>query len=537
MNAPERPNASPHPHRPKPVVLCVLDGWGYRPECEDNAICEANAPEWRHLSKDYPHALIQASEHFVGLPDGQMGNSEVGHMNLGAGRVVYQDMPRIEEAIRDGSIRNNDRLNKLLAKMKASGGTLHAMGLVSPGGVHALQSQMAAIIRIVAEAGIKIAIHVFLDGRDTPPSSARGYLAQFNKDIAGLSNAVIATVSGRYYAMDRDKRWERVAKAWRAIVLAEGEMAPDADSAVAQAYANKVTDEFVLPTVIGGYKGIADGDGVLMLNFRADRAREILTTLVDPDFREFERRRVPRLAAAAGLTEYSAALNKHLAALFPQQKLTRLLGEIIAECGMKQLRIAETEKYAHVTFFFNGGEERQYACEERILVPSPKVATYDLKPEMSAYEMTDKLVAAIESGAFDFILVNYANGDMVGHTGDLGAAIKAVEAVDKCLGRLEAALLKAGGAMFITADHGNAELMRDYEHNQPHTAHTLFTVPAILVNGPANVSGLASGGRLGDVAPTILDLLGVQPPPEMTGHSLLVKREEGHAPAATVATA
>jgi 2,3-bisphosphoglycerate-independent phosphoglycerate mutase len=535
MNAPERRISPIHPRRPKPVVLCVLDGWGYRPECEDNAICEANAPEWRHLTKDYPNALIQASEHFVGLPDGQMGNSEVGHMNLGAGRVVYQDMPRIEGAIRDGSIRNNAQLNGLIAKMKASGGTLHAMGLVSPGGVHALQSQMAAIIRIVAEAGVKVAIHAFLDGRDTPPSSARGYLTQFNKDIAGLSNAFIATVSGRYYAMDRDNRWERVVKAWRAIVLAEGEAAPDADTAVARAYEKKVTDEFVLPTIIDAYKGMADSDGILMLNFRADRAREILTALVDPNFTGFERPRVPRLAAAAGLVEYSTALNKYLTALFPQQKLTRLLGEILAERGLKQLRIAETEKYAHVTFFFNGGEERQYPGEERILVPSPKVATYDMKPEMSAFEVTDKLVAAIESRAFDFILVNYANGDMVGHTGNLAAAIKAIEAVDKCLGRLEVALTKVGGAMFITADHGNAELMRDYQHNQPHTAHTLNLVPAILVNGPSVVTGL-SAGELGDVAPTILDLLGLQPPPEMTGRSLLVKREED-APAGNVATA
>jgi len=536
MNAPGYPTPRTHPPRPKPVVLCVLDGWGYRPECEDNAICEANAPVWRHLMKDCPHALIQASEHFVGLPDGQMGNSEVGHMNLGAGRVVHQDMPRIEAAIRDGSIRNNAELNELIARMKASGGTLHAMGLVSPGGVHALQTQMAAIIRIVAEAGVKVAIHAFLDGRDTPPSSARGYLATFGHDIAGLSNAAIATVSGRYYAMDRDKRWERVEKAWRALVLAEGETAAAADAAVAQSYDKKITDEFVPPTVIGAYKGMTDGDGILMLNFRADRAREILAALVQPDFKDFERPKAPRFAAAAGLVEYSTEINRHLTALFPQQKLTRLLGEILAERGLKQLRIAETEKYAHVTFFFNGGEERRYPGEERILVPSPKVATYDMQPEMSAPEVTDKLVAAIEGGTFDFILVNYANGDMVGHTGDLQAAIKAVEAIDACLGRLESALAKAGGAMFITADHGNAELMRDYEHDQPHTAHTLFTVPAVLVNGPPAVTGL-SGGQLADVAPTVLDLLGLQPPAEMTGRSLLVKSEEGHAPADTLASA
>ena len=535
MTAPDHSTPAAHPRRPRPVVLCVLDGWGYRPECEDNAICEANAPVWRHLTKDYPYALIQASEHFVGLPDGQMGNSEVGHMNLGAGRVVYQDMPRINAAIKDGSINSNPLLKDLIDKMKASGGTLHAMGLVSPGGVHALQNQMAAIIRIVASAGVKVAIHIFLDGRDTPPSSARGYLEKFTHDIAGLSNVAIATVSGRYYAMDRDKRWERVEKAWRMLALAEGERALNADAAVTQSYDNKVTDEFILPTAIGSYKGMNDGDGLLMLNFRADRAREILTALVDPDFKGFSRAKLPRFAAAAGLVEYSTELNKRFTALFSQQKLTRLLGEIVAERGLKQLRIAETEKYAHVTFFFNGGEERQYPGEERILVPSAKVATYDLQPEMSAFEITDKLVAAIESSAFDFILVNFANGDMVGHTGDLNAAIKAVETVDKCLGRLEATLIKVGGSMFITADHGNAELMRDYEHNQPHTAHTLYVVPAILVNGPATVTGLAMG-QLADVAPTILDLLGLTPPVEMTGHSLLVKHEEGHAPAHNLAT-
>jgi 2,3-bisphosphoglycerate-independent phosphoglycerate mutase len=517
-------------------VLCVLDGWGYRPECEDNAICEADAPVWRHLMKDCPNALIQASEHFVGLPDGQMGNSEVGHMNLGAGRVVMQDMPRIETAIKDGSIRDNPRLRDVIGKMKASGGTLHAMGLVSPGGVHALQTQIAAIVRIVAEAGVKVAVHAFLDGRDTPPSSARGHLQNFERDLQGVANVRIVTVSGRYYAMDRDKRWERVEKAWRALVLADGQHAATPDSAIAQSYEKKITDEFVLPTVIGDYKGMNDGDGVLMLNFRADRAREILTALLDPDFKDFERTKRPRFAAAAGLTEYSTELNKLMAALFPQQKLTRLLGEVVAERGLKQLRIAETEKYAHVTFFFNGGEERQYPGEERILVPSPKVATYDLQPEMSAFEVTDKLTTAIESAAFDFILVNFANGDMVGHTGNLQAAIKAVQAIDRCLGKLEQAVTKAGGALLITADHGNAELMHDYEHHQPHTAHTLFVVPVVLINGPAIVKDLAAG-KLADVAPTVLDLMGVPQPKEMTGRSLLVKSEEGRASADSLATA
>jgi 2,3-bisphosphoglycerate-independent phosphoglycerate mutase len=395
---------------------------------------------------------------------------------------------------------------------------------------------MAAIIRIVSEAGVKVAVHAFLDGRDTPPSSARGYLENFEKDLKVLANVKIATVSGRYYAMDRDKRWDRVEKAWATLMLADGEKASTPDGAVAQSYEKKVTDEFVLPTVIGDYKGMADGDGILMLNFRADRAREILTTLLDPAFKEFPRSKQVKFAAAVGLSEYSTELNKLMKALFAQQKLNRLLGEIVAEKGLKQLRIAETEKYAHVTFFFNGGQEQQYPGEDRILVPSPKVATYDLKPEMSAYEITDKLVEAIESTKFDFILVNFANGDMVGHTGDLSAAIKAVETVDKCLGRLEQSLIKVGGCMFVTADHGNAELMRDYEHNQPHTAHTLYVVPGILINGPAAVTGLSTG-QLGDVAPTILDLMGLPQPPEMTGRSLLVKHQEGHAPARNLATA
>jgi 2,3-bisphosphoglycerate-independent phosphoglycerate mutase len=403
------------------------------------------------------------------------------------------------------------------------------MGLISPGGVHAHQDQIAALARYVAEGGVPVLVHTFLDGRDTPPQSALDYMAKFTTDIA--DRATIATVSGRYYAMDRDKRWDRVALAYKAITEADGQHAVDAKAAIETSYGNKVTDEFVLPTVIGGYTGMRDGDGVLMGNFRADRAREILEALLDSAFEGFARGKTVRFAAALGLVEYSAKLNELMAAIFPPVPLTKILGEVLAEAGKTQLRIAETEKYAHVTFFFNGGEERQFPGEDRILVPSPKVATYDMKPEMSAYEVTDKLVAAIESKKFDFILVNYANTDMVGHTGDYAAAVKAVEAVDTCLGRVEAAVAKVGGAMIITADHGNAEMMSDPATGQPHTAHTTNQVPVMLVDGPREVTRIAPGGKLADVAPTVLDLMGLPQPREMTGHSLLVKAQ-GHQTAA-----
>jgi 2,3-bisphosphoglycerate-independent phosphoglycerate mutase len=371
-----------------------------------------------------------------------------------------------------------------------------------------------------------VQVHAFLDGRDTPPSSARGYLDRFQSDIrpAG-ARATVATVSGRYYAMDRDKRWERVALAYRALADATGESAPDALSAVDAGYARGETDEFVKPTVIGGYKGMLDGDGVLMANFRADRVREILSALLDPEFTGFPRPRIVRFAGALGMVEYSQQLNRFLGILFPPQNMADTLGEIVSKAGMTQLRIAETEKYAHVTFFFNGGEEREFAGESRILVPSPKVATYDLKPEMSAYEVTDRLVEAIDSGVFDFIVVNYANTDMVGHSGDLAATIKAVEAVDRCLGRLAEAVERAGGTLLITSDHGNAEMMRDPATGQPHTAHTLNPVPVILVNAPKGLTRL-SNGRLADVAPTILHLLGLPPSQLMTGRSLLAPPEE-----------
>jgi 2,3-bisphosphoglycerate-independent phosphoglycerate mutase len=507
------------PTRPRPVVLCILDGWGHSDRNEANAVRLANTPVWDRLMETCPHALIDASETFVGLPKGQMGNSEVGHMNLGAGRVVMQDLPRIDKAIAESELTRNPQLRTFIERLRQSGGVCHLMGLMSPGGVHSMQDHIAALARIVAEAGVPIAVHAFLDGRDTPPSSARGYLEAFLTATNTLPRLSVATIDGRYYAMDRDKRWDRTRLAYDAIVDGRGESAADPLSAIDAAYARGETDEFVRPTVIDGYAGMRDGDGVLMANFRADRVRQILGALVDPDFDGFERRRV-NLAAAAGMTEYSASLNAHLLTLFPPESLDKVMGQVVAEAGLTQLRIAETEKYAHVTFFFNGGRETLFAGEERILVPSPQVATYDLKPEMSAYEVTDRLVEAIDAGRFDFIVVNYANADMVGHTGNLDAAIKAIEAVDRCLGRLEESVVRAGGALLITADHGNAETMRDPVTGETLTSHTLNRVPVVLVNGPREVKSLADG-VLADVAPTLLALMGLPQPKEMTGRSLM----------------
>ena len=504
---------------PRPVVLCILDGWGHRDDPTDNAIALADTPTWDRLMASAPRALLQTSGLAVGLPDGQMGNSEVGHMNLGAGRVVMQDLPRIDQAVADGSLAANPLLADALGKVKAAGGTLHILGLMSPGGVHSHQDHLAALARIAAQAGVKVAVHAFLDGRDTPPSSAREFVAKFEDDIAG-TGARIVTVSGRYYAMDRDKRWDRVQLAFDAMALAQGPHAADAATAIQASYDAGKTDEFVLPVVIGDYQGMKDGDGLLMGNFRADRAREILHTLVDPAFDGFARARVPAFSARLGLTEYSKDLNAFLEVLFPAETLSNLLGEVVCKAGKTQLRIAETEKYAHVTFFFNGGREQVYDGEDRILVPSPKVATYDLQPEMSAPEVTDRLVEAIGSGKYDLIVVNYANGDMVGHTGVLEAAMKAAHTVDGCLARLEAAVTAAGGVMLVTADHGNAEMMTDPDSHEPYTAHTTGPVDVVLVNPPAGVNALADG-RLADVAPTLLALLGLPQPAEMTGRCLL----------------
>jgi 2,3-bisphosphoglycerate-independent phosphoglycerate mutase len=512
--------ASPNDSAPRPVILCILDGWGHRPDPADNAVSAARKPNFDRLVATCPQGLIDASELYVGLPEGQMGNSEVGHMNLGGGRVVMQDLPRIDQAIKDGSLAANPELRTFIDKLKASKGTCHLMGLMSPGGVHSHQDQMAALANIVAASGVPVAVHAFLDGRDAPPKSAREFLAAFARSLTPGLPIRIGTVDGRFYAMDRDKRWDRVTKAYEMLVNAKGEHAATPDEAVVQGYAADLTDEFVLPTAIGDYAGMKDGDGVLMGNFRADRAREMLTALLDPLFDGFNRSRLVSFAAALGLVEYSTALNHFLGTLFPSVSVAMGLGETVSRAGRKQLRISETEKYAHVTFFFNGGEERVFEGEDRILVPSPKVATYDLKPEMSAIEVTDKLVAAIDSKTYDLIVVNYANADQVGHSGVFPAAVKAVEYVDSCLGRLMEAVKRVGGCLFVTADHGNVEQMFDPESGQPHTQHTLNRVPALLYNGPADVRSLADG-RLADVAPTMLRLMGLPQPAEMTGVSLL----------------
>jgi 2,3-bisphosphoglycerate-independent phosphoglycerate mutase len=512
--------------RPKPVVLCILDGWGHRPQRDHNAIEQARIPNWQAMMRDCPHALIDASELHVGLPEGQMGNSEVGHMNLGAGRVVMQDLPRIDQAIASGEVARNPLLQEFIASLRSSNGTCHLIGLLSPGGVHSHQAHLIALAKIIGGAGVPVALHALLDGRDTPPSSARQYVAEVAAALSGMAGVRFTTIGGRYFAMDRDQRWERVELGYNALFGEAQYRAESAVAAVEAAYARDETDEFVKPTVIDGFTGIKDGDGLLMGNFRADRARQILTALLDPAFDSFKRKHVARFAAALGMVEYSSALAKLMPALFPPAELGDTLGEIAAKAGLKQLRIAETEKYAHVTFFFNGGEERLFPGEERILVPSPKVATYDLKPEMSAYEVTDKLAAAIESDRFDLIVVNFANTDMVGHSGDLAAAIKAVEAVDRCLGRLRAAVEAKGGAMLITADHGNAEMMTDPATGQPHTAHTLNRVPVVVVGAPGRK---VVDGKLADVAPTLLELMGLPKPASMTGRSLLVTREDARA--------
>ncbi len=508
------------PSRPRPVVLCVLDGWGEAEPTPDNAIAHARTPNFDAMRATFPHALLDTSGAAVGLPDGQMGNSEVGHMNIGAGRVVMQDLPRIDRAVADGSLARNPLLLDMIATLKRSRGVCHFLGLISPGGVHSHQSHIAALARAVANAGVPVIVHGFLDGRDTPPRSALDYMAAFERDIAGTAPISIGTIGGRYYAMDRDKRWERVERAYTALVEAKAPVFATPQAAIEASYRANVGDEFVEPCVIATYAGMNDGDGLLMANFRADRVRQILAALLEPDFDGFARARTISFAGVLGMSTYSDALSNQMGTLFPTAALNRTLGDLIAAHGLTQLRIAETEKYAHVTFFFNGGEERVFPGEERIMVPSPRVATYDLKPEMSAPEVTDRLVEAIGSGRFDFVVVNYANTDMVGHTGDLKAAIAAVEAVDQCLGRLRRAVEAAGGALLITADHGNAERMTDADSHEPHTAHTSNLVPVMLIGAVARTLRL-HGGRLADVAPTLLDVMGLKAPPEMTGHSLI----------------
>jgi 2,3-bisphosphoglycerate-independent phosphoglycerate mutase len=504
----------------RPVMLVILDGWGWREERADNAVLLARTPVFDQLWASCPHALLHTSGRDVGLPPGQMGNSEVGHLNIGAGRVVMQDLPRITDAIETGEIDRALALRGLIERMRQTGGTCHLMGLISPGGVHSHQDHAVALARLLANAGIATVLHVLTDGRDTPPRSAQDYVASVRAALP--PRVAIATVCGRYYAMDRDKRWDRVAKAYDAMVEGEGPRFPDAGAAIADAYAHDTGDEFIVPAVIGDYRGMRDGDGVLCFNFRADRVREILSAILDPAFSGFPRRRAVHLGVAVGMAEYSEALNARMSAIFPPLTLPNILGEVVARAGRTQLRMAETEKYPHVTYFLNGGEEHEYPGEDRIMVPSPKVATYDLQPEMSAPELTDKAVEAIDSGKYDLIVLNYANPDMVGHTGILSAAIKAVETADAGLGRIADAIRKSGGALLVTADHGNCELMRDPVTGGPHTAHTTNPVPVLLMGGGA-VS--LSEGRLADLAPTLLDLMGLPKPAEMTGASLAQRRD------------
>ena len=500
----------------KPVVLCILDGWGIGTSAVANAPALANVPHFNRIWATCPHAQLITHGPDAGLPRGQMGNSEVGHTNIGAGRVVAMDLGAIDLAVEDGSFATNDALRALIATLQANGGTAHLMGVVSDGGVHAHITHLIAAVQAITSAGVPVAVHAITDGRDVAPSSAAGFMAQLQASLP--PGAMIATVIGRYWALDRDNRWERVSRAFAAMVYGVGDTAPDAASAVATAYARGETDEFIAPAVVAGYSGVSDGDGLFCLNFRADRAREILSALCDPAFAAFATGRRPTWAARLGMVEYSSAHAAYMTTAFPKRSITNTLGEWVAAHGKTQFRLAETEKYPHVTFFLNGGREVPFVGETRYMAPSPKVATYDLQPEMSAAEVTGALVGAIHAG-HDLIIVNFANPDMVGHTGILGAAIAACEAVDLGLGQALAALKAVGGAMILTADHGNCELMVDPVTGAPHTAHTTNPVPVILVGGPAGAS--LRNGRLADLAPTLLALMGLPQPSEMTGQSLI----------------
>ncbi len=502
-----------------PVLLVILDGFGYREECENNAICQARKPRWDTLWSRYPHSTIDASEKWVGLPKGQMGNSEVGHMNMGAGRIVYQDYTRIEHAIESGEFTRNPVLVKALETARAPGRALHILGLLSPGGVHSHESQIHALLELAVRSGARdVRVHAFLDGRDTPPKSAEASLVALQRKCDELKSGRIASLCGRYYAMDRDQRWERVKQAYDLITEGKAEFrCATATEGLHLAYARGESDEFVKATLVGEPAPMRDGDAAVFMNFRADRARQLTRALTDERFDGFARERFPRLAYYCTLTRYGDDFAQ-IPAAFPPQSVANGFGEYLSREGLKQLRIAETEKYAHVTYFFNGGVESPYPGEDRILVPSPRVATYDLKPEMSAYEVTDKLVEAIKSRRYDAIICNYANGDMVGHTGNLAAATRAIEVLDECIGRAVAAMKEIGGEVLITADHGNAETMRDPATRQAHTAHTLNVVPLLYIGRKAKI---ANGGALQDVAPTLLTMMGLPQPPEMTGKALI----------------
>ncbi len=504
---------------PKPVVLCILDGWGLREERENNAVALANTPNFDRIMAECPNATLTASGPDVGLPEGQMGNSEVGHTNIGAGRVVWMDLPKINNAITDGTFQTNAALLRFAATLKKTGGAAHIAGLASPGGVHAHQNHIVEVAKVLTGAGVPVVLHAYLDGRDVAPKSADQQIAKLVNDLP--EGAKIGTVCGRFFAMDRDNRWDRVQAAFDVMTTGKGKAADTALDAINAAYAIGETDEFVSPTAIGDYSGMSDNDGLLFVNFRADRAREILAALADPAFDAFDASARPKFAAVCGMVEYSTKHNAYMDVMFPSEEIVNTLGHWVSSHRKTQYRLAETEKYPHVTFFMNGGEETPEAGEDRYVAPSPKVKTYDMQPEMSAAEVTDHLVDAINGQTYDLIIVNFANPDMVGHTGDLQAAMEACEAVDEGVGKALVALKSVGGAMILTADHGNCETMVDPITGGPHTAHTLNPVPVVLVGGPLGAK-MRSGGRLGDLAPSLLQLMELPVPKEMTGQSLIV---------------
>lgn len=515
---------------PSTVVLVILDGWAIGPDYPGNAILAASTPVMDRLQTSYPMTTLRCSGRDVGLPDGQMGNSEVGHLNLGAGRIVYQLITRIDLAIEDGSFFENPALLAAVERASQPGRTLHLLGLLGDGGVHSHQRHLEALLELAARRRLeRVAVHAFTDGRDTEPTSGLEFMRRLLARMEELSTGYVASISGRYYAMDRDRRWDRTRRAYDAIVCGQGPTATDPVAAIQQSYERDVTDEFIEPVVIAGSDGqpigpIADGDAVVFFNFRADRARQLTQALTDPSFTAFDRCRFPRDLLMVTMAEYEPDFPVLVA--FPTENVRRPLAEVLSEAGLRQFHTAETEKYAHVTFFINGGREEPFPGEERKLVPSPKVATYDLKPEMSAYEVTDVVLEALASDRYDVIIMNFANPDMVGHTGVLDAAIKACEVVDACLGRIAAAVLERGGGMLITCDHGNAEQMIDPETGAPHTAHTTNPVPCLLLlpdDAPLRHVRLRDGGKLADVAPTILELLGLPKPQAMTGRSLIVR--------------
>ena len=504
----------------KPVVLCIMDGWGINENKNYNAVAQAKTPNVDDLSKRFSYSSLEASGEYVGLPIGQVGNSEVGHMNLGSGRVTLQTLPKINQAFANDEVKSNKTFSDFISKHKKDK-TVHLLGLCSDGGVHSHIDHITNIAKLLEEKKIKTAIHIFADGRDSSPLQLGSIITKFEKSLP--KKTIIASLIGRYYSMDRDNRWDRVKKSFDLIAYAKGlRQSNNISSAIKLAYEHEETDEFISPTIIDDYSGVEEGDSLLMVNFRSDRVRELLTAFLDPDFNEFEKKeQKPLFSNALGMTEYSDKLSEFMKSIFIKDIIKNTLGEVVSEANLKQLRLAETEKYPHVTFFFNGGKENIFPGETRIMIPSPKVSTYDLKPEMSAYEVENTLIKAINSNDYDLIIINFANPDMVGHTGNMNAAIKAVETVDKAIGNITKALKKHNGVMLLTADHGNCEVMMDDKTNTPHTAHTCNTVPLILISKNKNLK--IKDGKLSDIAPTILDLMSLNKPLSMNGESLLIK--------------